>query len=145
MRSQLHAGSVKALHPSHGQFVTFKGPSVPLKTGRGTYVYNKHVNLPLTSQGPTGMCGSLVLHDCQVCEYDKNGTPSVGNAAAGTPCDDGYYCTYGDACDRDGSCVGGTTYPPDDDCSLPAGISEDCAKVTCDEIHHCQVRSIPRV
>ena len=47
-------------------------------------------------------------------------------AEAGTPCDDGLFCTLGDACDGAGVCVG--TLP--NDCGLSGS---ECEEVVCDE------------
>src|SRR5690606_10595255 len=77
-------------------------------------------------------CADLVADACMtwVCNDGTYEGP-VGAcvevpAEAGTPCDDGLFCTLGDACDGAGVCVG--TLP--NDCGLSGS---ECEEVVCDE------------
>ena len=77
-----------------------------------------------------GACQGGQDRDCSASCIDgscnENQDRCVGtNLDAGTPCDDGLYCTENDACDGQGSCLGDAR-----DCS---GLDDDCNQGVCDD------------
>ena len=76
-------------------------------------------------------CSAINAPPCNVAVCNEGDYPgTVGQCVVvadenGTMCDDGVFCTTGDAC-MDGACVGG----PPNDCGLDVG---PCEEVTCDE------------
>ena len=72
----------------------------------------------------TAPCTEAVCNEGQV--LGPVGLCVVVNSDAGTPCDDGLFCSVGDACDGDGQCLGNAT----NDCGL---TPPDCAEIVCDE------------
>jgi hypothetical protein len=76
-------------------------------------------------------CSAITPPDCyvSVCNDGQHPGPVgvcvVVAAAAGTPCEDGFFCTVGDTCQA-GTCTGG---PPNDCGSTPG----PCESVTCNE------------
>ncbi|AKU89657.1 choice-of-anchor J domain-containing protein [Vulgatibacter incomptus] len=79
-------------------------------------------------------CAGLAVGQCVVplCNDGRFEGP-IGScveveAEVGTACDDGLFCTVGDACNEVGECVG--TIP--NDCGLEA---TDCSEVSCDELN----------
>lgn len=88
---------------------------------------------------PCGIdCGTIQTSDCQqaVCN-EALGQCEIVDRAAGSPCDDGLFCTVDDACDAAGICVGG----PQNDCGMGPG---DCDEVTCDEASKtCSLSGLP--
>ncbi|AKU89651.1 choice-of-anchor J domain-containing protein [Vulgatibacter incomptus] len=78
-------------------------------------------------------CADFALEQCVVAvcndgRYEGEvGSCVLLQAEAGTPCDDGLFCTVGDVCDEAGACVG--TAP--NDCGLEGNA---CADVVCDEL-----------
>ena len=83
--------------------------------------------------GPCGVdCSAIPTPPCAVSECNTGqalgplNTCVVVAAPAGTACEDGKFCTTGDACDG-GVCVGGTTT---NDCGVPHG---PCDAVLCNE------------
>ena len=85
--------------------------------GKGTCVPGSPVACPLPTTGCVmSQCISLgpSTHTCE-----------TSTAVAGTPCDDGAFCTVDDSCDASGACKPG-----------PARVCEDwgpCVKQTCNE------------
>ncbi|MEQ9321341.1 MAG: immune inhibitor A [Polyangiaceae bacterium] len=76
-------------------------------------------------------CSAINAPPCNVAVCNEGDYPgTIGECVVvadenGTTCDDGVFCTVGDAC-MDGACVGG----PPNDCGLAVG---PCEEVTCDE------------
>lgn len=81
-------------------------------------------------EGVCSFAGPRLDHTCLVCDPARS-TTGWSLAPAGTPCDDGAYCTLVDTCAPDGDCIG-TPRPCDD--------ALDCTLDYCDEgARACQV------
>jgi hypothetical protein len=76
---------------------------------------------------PCGIdCATIVTDDCHVGTCNTStGQCEVQSAADGSSCEDGLFCTVGDACEA-GVCTAG----PENDCGLP---DEQCKEPSCNE------------
>ncbi|WP_157370366.1 choice-of-anchor J domain-containing protein [Vulgatibacter incomptus] len=79
-------------------------------------------------------CAELAVGQCVVAACNNDGrfegpldTCVLVHAEVGTACDDGLFCTLGDACNEVGECVGKLP----NDCGLAA---TECGDVACDEL-----------
>jgi hypothetical protein len=101
---------------------TGAGPSSTVTGGAGGEGGSDGGGLPCgidCSAIQTDACDEAVCNEATAqCEVVKR--------PAGTPCDDGLFCTIDDACDGQGICSGG----PENDCGMAPG---DCDAVVCDE------------
>ena len=83
------------------------------------------------------LCPQMVAPPCREGVCDANGNCRMVPLPAGTPCDDGKFCTLDTVCDDAGSCIVSAN-----DCGLTPA---ECEAVVCDEAREsCSLEPIDR-